>query len=100
MTVDVKKDELFATGSDDKLVKVWSSKIDLLHTITLHQTLINCVIFFQNHLASFDANGVISQHTIPNSSTEGVHSTMFKNSLTFNDVKYASKKQRMVGANF
>ena len=37
---------------------------------------------------------------LPADSTDGVQSTMFKNSFTFNDIKYAPKKRRMVGAKF
>ena len=100
MTVDVKSDQLFASGSDDKLIKVWDCSITLLHTIALHQALISCVTFFSDQLAAFDISGTISQHIFPATSDASIQSVMFKTSFTFNDVKYAPRKHKMVGANF
>lgn len=59
--------EMFASGSRDKSVKVWSKTLVLLHIIDVHKAKVNAVLFFDHSLMVFDLDAIISVHQIDSS---------------------------------
>jgi WD40 repeat protein len=90
--------EVFATGSRDKTVKVWSKTLTLLHAIDVHKAKINAVLFFELSLMVFDLDAVISVHQLTLTAPSKLErKSAFKTPAPFVDAKYAKSKKKIYG---
>lgn len=88
--------EVFATGSRDKTVKIWSYSLILTHVVDVHKAKINAVLFFDRSLIIFDREAILSVQQLDPPSKLSLKCA-FKTPSPFVDAKYAKSKRKIVG---
>lgn len=98
--VAVNNEDSFVTGGDDKLCRVWNSKLELLYEHSRHSQTITSICCIMNQIASFDKAGtIIVTKEIPSVSTAKNSIACFRlKGIAYCDVKYISGKNCIVGA--